>query len=574
MAIKLNRKGVGLSGANLDKENENLDLIEQEFNRVGNAVPMAEDANQTAEVAIKTANSIKGVADTARLTADEAKSAASAAKSTSENVQKQLSTLVLQGDSSPQATQASIGADGTDYGGSLKARLDAEQNKVRQQLVDTSKRKDFVRYGKILMPPDFPVTLPLSLYRKYGENRITHDFDFDALVNSSTATVYLNTATGNTAFDGLSPSTPARHFSQAMTIAAGLSDKTVTIALMNSTISYTDFNSVYEYTLNKNIILKSHNGSKVVVHSGRTSSTFTWTADGAAWKTARSAVSRVLDASKVDYRGNTKELIKLNSVVEVQATPDSWYTDGVSVWIRRANDVTINNDIIMSLPLASELRFIKTGHNLIIDNIEFLFESTTGNALYLLSGTSNGGRVYHRNSAFAYAKVNGLRTDKQQGTYGFNSRAYSNGSDGFNYHGQLVVNPYEFAFEYYCQAHDNGATIASTGNATTAHEGMTTLRVGTLGYECFGPLCADVNGCYSVLVDCTMYDSKRPAGSTKSAFFFDGAGAVKRGKAYLINCGGGGIDTHTINTDGNVDVYVKNLIGNQIPETMALNYLA
>jgi hypothetical protein len=42
------------------------------------------------------------------------------------NLQGQISQLVVHGDSSPQAAQASVGEDGTDYGGNLKARLDAE----------------------------------------------------------------------------------------------------------------------------------------------------------------------------------------------------------------------------------------------------------------------------------------------------------------------------------------------------------------------------------------------------------------------------------------------------------------
>jgi len=49
-------------------------------------------------------------------------------------LQNQINTLVVHGDSSPQAAQASIGADGTDYGGNLKARLDDEYNHITGQL--------------------------------------------------------------------------------------------------------------------------------------------------------------------------------------------------------------------------------------------------------------------------------------------------------------------------------------------------------------------------------------------------------------------------------------------------------
>lgn len=56
------------------------------------------------------------------------------AKVTNNNLQTQVNTLVVSGDSSPQAQQASVGADGTNYNGNLKARLDSEYNNVTAQL--------------------------------------------------------------------------------------------------------------------------------------------------------------------------------------------------------------------------------------------------------------------------------------------------------------------------------------------------------------------------------------------------------------------------------------------------------
>lgn len=53
-----------------------------------------------------------------------------------ENLQAQVDKLVVEGDSSPAAAQAAVGADGTKHS-TLKARLDAEQNKVAQQLAET-----------------------------------------------------------------------------------------------------------------------------------------------------------------------------------------------------------------------------------------------------------------------------------------------------------------------------------------------------------------------------------------------------------------------------------------------------
>lgn len=108
MAINLKREGIALNAEERNKRNENLTIIEQELEKIGSASALAE---------------------LAKLAADDA-------KVKTENVQQQVNALTVSGDSSPQAAQASIGADGTDYDGNLKARLDAEHNTVTAQLAE------------------------------------------------------------------------------------------------------------------------------------------------------------------------------------------------------------------------------------------------------------------------------------------------------------------------------------------------------------------------------------------------------------------------------------------------------
>lgn len=121
MSIKLNRKGAGLAGEDRVKENQNLEMIEQEFNSL---------------------DAVREDSAAAKLSALEALAKADAADSLSKNVQSQLNTIVVEGDSSPQATQASVGAGGEDYGGNLKARLDAEYNAVTTQLDDKAQKAE------------------------------------------------------------------------------------------------------------------------------------------------------------------------------------------------------------------------------------------------------------------------------------------------------------------------------------------------------------------------------------------------------------------------------------------------
>ncbi|AJO24777.1 GDSL-type esterase/lipase family protein [Weizmannia coagulans] len=57
-------------------------------------------------------------------------------KDRADNIQAQVNNLVADGDSSPEAAQARVGADGTNYT-TLKQRLDAENQSVTAQLAET-----------------------------------------------------------------------------------------------------------------------------------------------------------------------------------------------------------------------------------------------------------------------------------------------------------------------------------------------------------------------------------------------------------------------------------------------------
>lgn len=60
-------------------------------------------------------------------------------KDRADNIQAQVDNLVADGDSSPEAAQARVGADGTNYT-TLKSRLDAENQRVTAQLAETIKQ--------------------------------------------------------------------------------------------------------------------------------------------------------------------------------------------------------------------------------------------------------------------------------------------------------------------------------------------------------------------------------------------------------------------------------------------------
>lgn len=108
---------------------------------------------------------------------------------------------------------------------------------------------------------------------------------------------------------------------------------------------------------------------------------------------------------------------------------------------------------------------------------------------------------------------------------------------------------------------------SNNNNATTGHEEAYILRVNSKGWNTKGPVLADVNGCYSICYDCAMNDSIRTDHPTeKTAYQFAnvayGDDKGKNGKAILINCEGGGIETGLLTTGGSFEkVQVLNLRG-------------
>lgn len=169
MALILEREGVALSAAERNKRNENLGKIENAFNEVSNAVPEAQAA---------------------KLLAEEAKTQAVAAEDKSDGVQDQINQLVIDGDSSVEAAQARVSADGTSYS-TLKERLDVEQTETAVKLAEEVEYR-ISRYNKKNLYTEIQkrfknVWSPLIV--TYGDSN-TRYYEGDRGVNGSLSYAY------------------------------------------------------------------------------------------------------------------------------------------------------------------------------------------------------------------------------------------------------------------------------------------------------------------------------------------------------------------------------------------------
>lgn len=448
-----------------------------------------------------------------------------------------------------------------------KSELSSVTNKV-------SALSQFVRYGKIKLPSDFPKVLPFDLYRDH-DGIVKHTLNLDNF-ELGAGHIHLKAYAGADSNDGLTEAKPVRLLSDAIAKANALPQETVILHLYDDSIDHSRSGGTYNYTLQKNLIIKSHAPSgRTAFFSGYRMNTQTWTKEDDVYYGAAVPYSLgiAFDGKFKDYRGTPKKMQIVDSVEKVKSTPNSVHYGEARTYIHTLDKRPPDASIMLLQDVSYSYVFNLNNKRLVLRDIHFVFKGG-GNSLRVNGlGTNAGDRseFYYENCVFTQSKTNGIAMVGVRDCYGFDSTVFDAGSDGFNYHALSLTDAgNEFGFEYNCEAFNCGKEGDSTSNATTAHEGMTMLRVGSVGYNTYGPVLADVNGCYSVCIDCTMFDSLRPTYRTRAGFYFDESGEPARhGKAYLINCSGGGKDTWTVNTDGLVEVYIQKLQGDNIPTDLS-----
>lgn len=439
--------------------------------------------------------------------------------------------------------------------------------------------RNYIRYGRIDLPTDFFHNINFTLYRDV-DGVIKHNFDVSNITNGYS--VFYVSETGANGNDGRSESTPWKSLNYA--IDAIEADPTVTsakIVILSNYLSRSNA-QINRKTLTKNYCIEPKTGISILATS---EVSLTWTLDGGSYKATRSTVGEVFDNKyKIEYNLPTKYK-KVTSKSECDATKGSWYTDGTYVWVNTLDSRTPDSDIFVCLNVIPLAPIVNADVKVIFRNLVIL-NGSEASALNIYS-LGNMGHLILDNVKMLCGSLcteNVLTVKGIKYTWCFNSLAAYGGKDGFNYHTYLPESGGNtFVFEYKCVSFDNGlASVNSTNNATTCHDGIRILRVGCIGYNVKGPVLADVNGCYSINYDCVMYDSKINTGySTKVAYYFDDAPssliAAPNGKAYLINCQGGGDVNYSISGDTsfkNGKINVLNFIGQKFPSDLVFSYIA
>jgi hypothetical protein len=425
-----------------------------------------------------------------------------------------------------------------------------------------------IKYGEIDLPSDFR-TLPFGLYRKQ-EGYIQHNADFNQFKTGTT--YYVNVTTGNdTTGDGTS-GLPYKTIAKALTVISGGADGNYVIKVQSTRFNRDQTCPTNLTLTNKTVAIIPDTGvDRILMNNGQ--SGLSWTADGTGtWKATRSGVYTVYDLRKKDAYGVPYPLDFKPSLAECQATPNTWYSDNVTVWVHPSDNLVPNdNNFIIGLGTLLFTATLLGTSKLYFENCDLIGGNVT--TLINFKGDATGatvvGEVWANNCKFVGGankkpeitpQGNCITVENIKSTYFFNCLSAYGNLDGFNYHYVNVplANRRDcLAFEYNCVSYKHGLRdLGSSNNATTAHEGVCTLRIGSVGYKCPGPLCADVNDCYSILYDCDMHDQ---FDTNDNGFYFSGT-ANSGAKAILNNCGAMGTNMVPVAT-ANVPTTLINFKG-------------
>lgn len=320
--------------------------------------------------------------------------------------------------------------------------------------------------------------------------------------------------------------------------------------------SYNDYTKAYKYSKNKTLVSSN--------------SSYTWTQDGTGtYMTNRSSIRNVIDLYNVDIYGLPIPLKNATSIEECKETKNTWFSNGTSVWVHRDDEKepTINSTVI-NIGVSGINPKVAEGGCIYFEN--FIFTSwITANPLSVTNDSTTPKGELCVNKCLMVgqrsnsSRGNGVAIEGIKNAYLFDCITAYAQLDGFNYHYTNITENEKrdcLAIEYNCKAYDLGLDEQGAGsnNASTAHEGSSILRIGTVGYRNTGATIIDVNGCYSILYDCNvrtpMLDGIKGKGR---GYSFTTESTGRNGKTYLINCGSVETETSLV-IDTNHVAYINN----------------
>jgi hypothetical protein len=401
--------------------------------------------------------------------------------------------------------------------------------------VRLNKQYGFDTYGFFEQPSDFTPVLPCNFYRD-ASGDIQHDMAFTGYIGGTE--IYVNQVTGNDSTGDGTSGAPYKTLTKAFNVVAAGASGSYQIIVKSDTI-FTRDEMIGTITLTDKIVsLRPDNTSgRIIATCQQTGLSFS--ADDNTWKATRSNCYTIFDRINVDSEGKYTPYVCKATLAECKATAKSWYTDNTYIWINNDSESapTVDDTCINVSAITPAITLAGTS-KLYFKNLDMYIGSSLA-GLQLIGTIATGeaaGEAVFDNCGFFGGNLRVDQVDYANAFYSQNVKlvymfncigAYAK-RDGLGYHFANVDADKRrncFILEYNCKGYSNGHLMTTNmDNATTCHEGVNILRIGTQGDGKDIPL-ADVGGCYSICIDCYMAN----AGISSGTYYFDGAG-----KAILI----------------------------------------
>lgn len=399
------------------------------------------------------------------------------------------------------------------------------------------------------IPVGFDWTPPVSVYKSgstYSTNFNANDWRYP-----STLDIWIAVGGSDTTGDG-SQGNPYRSLSKALTIANAAADTGITVhvaAGMYDRNRVAASSHSIAATKSVNVIAE---GGRAIFSTRYEALSWSLHAPGV-YTATRSNVVTVVDASlsvPVVLGGISRivhsRLVNAADLAACVATAGTWFASGSDLYVHLADGrVPDNNCLVMGNITNCS---ITLGPNLYFENVVFEGGQTAGASFVLGNSSTSTGTSCFNGCDFSLSNTNGIAVTGGVLAVMNNCAAYTNLSDGFNYHGAISAGVSPNVIEISSFGFKNGGGNPGSDQGSTIHEDIRALRVNCEYYENNGPGVADVTTSMAWMTGCSSHDSASTGSSATDSGFLtaDTAqvwldGCTTEGVTYDLYASGGTI---------------------------------
>jgi hypothetical protein len=425
--------------------------------------------------------------------------------------------------------------------------------------------------NKFEPPDDWVPTLPCDFFRsRSGE--LTHDMDFTQYTTGYTE-IFVNFTTGSDSTGDGSVGNPYKTIAKVLIDIESGSAGQYLITVTSDAVFFRDegWRSTALTFANKSVTIRPQNASNKVILTNAQRG-LSWTAEDNVFRTTRSATNAVYDLRVLDSNGLPIPYENVTTLVACKDTANTWYTDGTLVYVNTFDGLTPTGQVLVCI--SNTFTADLSGNSKLHFDRVHMYASGLHGCFIRGNISATEGEFCAKDCAFVGGILtkatgdqgNALRPLNLKNTFLFNCIAAYARRDGIGaaYENITVADRRDcLLLEFKTKSYSNGLiSAANSNNATSCHDAASCLRLGGDYNLSKGPVTVDVNGCYSILIDCNSANSTN--GDAAYEFYNLTNPGTYEAKCILVNCTTNGEtlgSPQLFLSDGNVDatLYRRNL---------------